>query len=159
MTDAERQAIERASKSGWFSEDQSDRLRKLSELEERIASLPGFGTDEAQLIPDVMAAHYQQLAERHLFRPPPLPRVGEAVVPTTFDDWECSDPLRDIDWLATLSQRGPELGAAQPLKRIAMAETEGFDVRLWQPRLEIYLDISGSMPNPIYQLNAMTLAA
>jgi hypothetical protein len=30
---------------------------------------------------------------------------------------------------------------------------------LWQPRLEIYLDVSGSMPNPIFELNAMTLAA
>jgi hypothetical protein len=40
-----------------------------------------------------------------------------------------------------------------------IAETEGYDLRLWQPRMEIYLDISGSMPNPIYQLNAMTLAA
>ena len=40
-----------------------------------------------------------------------------------------------------------------------MAETEGYEVRLWQPRMEIYLDISGSMPNPIFRQNAMTLAA
>lgn len=30
---------------------------------------------------------------------------------------------------------------------------------LWQPRMEIYLDVSGSMPNPCVTLNAMTLAA
>ncbi|MEQ8785347.1 MAG: hypothetical protein RIC55_03575 [Pirellulaceae bacterium] len=158
-TDAEQQAIERAVKSGWFAEDQAERLRKLNELEERIASLPGFGTDDASLIPEVMAAHYRQLAERHLLRPPPLPRLGEAIVPTTLDEWEFSDPIRDIDWLTTLTHRGQELGAAQPLKRIPIAETEGYDVRLWQPRMEIYLDVSGSMPNPIYHLNAMTLAA
>ena len=158
-TDAERQAIERAVKSGWFTEDQADRLRKLNELEERIASLPGFGTDDAALIPDVMAAHYRQLAERHLVKPPPLPRIGEAIVPTTLDDWQFSDPVNDIDWLTSLAQKGPLLATAQPLKRVPIAETEGYDLRLWQPRMEIYLDVSGSMPNPIYQLNAMTLAA
>jgi hypothetical protein len=158
-TDAERQAIERAVKAGWFTEDQADRLQKLNELEERIASLPGFGTEDAALIPEVMAAHYRQLAERYLIKPPPQPRVGEAIVPTTLDDWEFSDPVGEIDWLATLVHKGPELGAAQPLKRMPIAETEGYDLRLWQPRTEIYLDISGSMPNPIYQLNAMTLAA
>jgi hypothetical protein len=158
-TDAERQAIERAVKSGWFRENQADRLRKLNELEERIASLPGFGTDDAALIPEVMAAHYRRLAEQHLVRPPALPRIGEAIVPTTLDEWQYSDPAHEIDWLATLMNKGPELGAAQPLKRIAIADTEGFDIRLWQPRMEIYLDISGSMPNPVFHLNAMTLAA
>lgn len=158
-TDAERQAIDRASRSGWFSEDQADRLRKLNELEERIASLPGFGTDDARQIPDIMAAHYRQLAERHLFRPPPLPRMGDAIVPTTLDEWEFTDPIRDIDWVATLNARGDELGVAQPLKRTPFAELEGYDMRLWQPRMEIYLDVSGSMPNPVFDLNAMTLAA
>lgn len=158
-TDAERQAIERAVKSGWFHEDQAQRLRKLNELEERIASLPGFGTDDAALIPEVMAAHYRRLAEQHLILPPPLPRIGEAIVPTTLDDWEFSDPVHQIDWLATLMARGTELAPAQPLKRQALADAEGFDVRMWQTRMEIYLDISGSMPNPIYHLNAMTLAA
>lgn len=158
-TPAEIQAIERAAQAGWFAQDQADRLREISELEERIASLPGFGTDNAALIPEVMAAHYRGLAERHLVKPPPLPRLGEAIVPTTLEEWEISDPVTEIDWLATLSARGADLGTAQPLKRPKVAELEGYDVRLWQPRMEIYLDVSGSMPNPIFHLNAMTLAA
>ncbi len=148
-TDAEVQAIERAVKSGWFSEDQAARLRKLNELEERITSLPGFGTDDAALIPEVMAAHYRRLAEQHLVEPPPLPRIGEAIVPTTLDDWEYSDAVHQIDWLSTLMTRGAELASAQPLKRVALADAEGYDVRMWQTRMEIYLDVSGSMPNPI----------
>ena len=39
------------------------------------------------------------------------------MVPTTLEEWEPGDPSRDIDWLATLLQRGRELGAALPLKR------------------------------------------
>lgn len=158
-TDAERQAIERAASAGWFEEDQAERLRKLNELEERIASLPGYGTDNSAEIPEVMAAHYRGLAERYLVKPPLLPRYGEAIVPTTLEEWEHSDPISEIDWLTTLMNRGPQLGVALPFKRMRVAEQEGYDVRLWQPRLEIYLDISGSMPNPIYHLNAMTLAA
>jgi hypothetical protein len=67
--------------------------------------------------------------------------------------------LRDVDWPATLSQRGPLLGAAQPLLRHRVAEAEGWEVPLWQPRVEIYLDVSGSMPDPRMTRNAMTLAA
>ncbi len=158
-TQAEQEAIDQAIQAGWFTPDQSERLNKLNTLEERIASLPGYGTDDATLVPEVMAAHYRLLAERYMVRPPPLPRLGEAIVPTTLDEWEFGDPVQQIDWLTTFCLRGSVLGAAEPLKRIPYAETEGFDVRLWQPRMEIYLDVSGSMPNPIYHLNAMTLAA
>lgn len=56
-------------------------------------------------------------------------------------------------------QRGHVLGAAQPLRRTRIAEFEGHDVPLWQPRVEIYLDVSGSMPDPRTTRNAMTLAA
>ncbi len=56
-------------------------------------------------------------------------------------------------------QRGPVLGAASPLKRVRVAESEGWEVPLWQPRVEIYLDVSGSMPDPRVTRNAMTLAA
>ena len=57
----------------------------------------------------------------HFFRDQPsveaLPlesMMGEAVVPTTLDEWEPGDPLRDVDWLATLVQHGPVYGAVQP---------------------------------------------
>jgi hypothetical protein len=64
-----------------------------------------------------------------------------------------------VDWLATLALRGDRLGAVMPLKRERIADYEGLDVPLWQPRVEIYLDVSGSMPDPRTTLNAMTLAA
>ncbi len=46
-----------------------------------------------------------------------------------------------------------------PLKRQKVAEAEGWEVPLWQPRVEVYLDVSGSMPDPRRTRNAMTLAA
>ncbi len=61
--------------------------------------------------------------------------------------------------MATLFLRGRELGGALPLKRIKVAEEEGLEAPFWQSRMEIYLDVSGSMPNPCVAINAMTLAA
>ncbi len=156
---AEQEAIRRAIKKGWFTKRSEERLKELSDIEERIAQLPGFGTKDAELVPEVMAAYYRQEAERYLFRPPAQLRLGEAVVPTTLDDWEAGDAVRDIDWLATLLERGEVLGSVNPLKRNRIAEYEGQEVQLWQPRMEIYLDVSGSMPDPRLTVNAMTLAA
>jgi len=155
----EREAIERALKEGWIREEQAKRLRDGEVLERRIMGLPGWDSDDASLVPEVMAAYYRQQAERYLLRPPPQRLLGEAVVPTTLEDWEPGDALRDIDWLATLSERGPVYGAARPVRRLRIAEVEGHDVPLWQPRVEIYLDVSGSMPDPRTTRNAMTLAA
>src|SRR5262249_36220342 len=135
------------------------RLKDAVSLDGRIHGIPGRHGADASRVPEVMAAYYRREAERYLLRPPPIATVGEAVVPTTLDDWEAGDPAPAIDWLATLLARGERLGAVQPLKRERIADFEGHDVPLWQPRIEIYLDVSGSMPDPRVTRNAMTLAA
>jgi hypothetical protein len=158
-TAREREAIERAIREGWFGAAQKDRLESLADLEARMAQLPGLAQGELVPVPEIMAAYYRQQAELYLFRPPPQRRLGEAVVPTTLEEWDPSDGAYAIDWLATLTVRGPEWGAAAPLVRTRIAEHEGTEVPLWQPRVELYLDVSGSMPDPCLSLNAMTLAA
>jgi hypothetical protein len=155
----ELEAIRRAEAEAWIRKELLERMRDRDALARRIYSLPGIGGDDATRVPEVMAAYYRRQAERYLLRPPPQLRMGEATTPTTLEEWEPGDPLRDIDWPATLSQRGPLLGAAQPLVRQRVAEAEGWEVPLWQPRIEIYLDVSGSMPDPRVTRNAMTLAA
>jgi hypothetical protein len=106
-----------------------------------------------------MAAHYRREAERWLFRPPPTTVRAEELVPTTLEEWDPGDPIASIDWISTLLQRGPVLGAAMPLLRERIADDEGRGAPAWEGRLEIYLDVSGSMPDPKRSLNAMTLAA
>lgn len=156
---AELDAIRRAIENGWFDADQAERLDRAKRAEDRIAGLPGFGTADATAVPEIMAAYYRQQAENYLLRPPPQRRLGERQVPTTLEEWELGEPTRDIDWTATLLLRGRELGGAMPLRPVKVAEEEGLESPLWQPRMEIYLDVSGSMPNPCFAVNAMTLAA
>jgi hypothetical protein len=154
---AEEEAIRRALREGWLREEDAERMR--GGVDTRAAGLPGRETDDAHQVPEIMAAHYRQEAERHLLRPPRQRLLGEAVVPTTLDAWEPGDPLTNIDWIATFRERGAAFGSAAPLMRAKVAEYEGYDVTLWQPRTEIYLDVSGSMPDPRNSENAMTLAA
>ena len=155
----EREAVRRALAEGWIQEADGERLVGEDAMERRIASLPGQSFGEAELVPEVMAAWYRREAERYLVRPPPQPTLGDSMVPTTLRDWEPGEPLNAVDWLATLVERGEQLGAAAPLERIRIAEIEGYDVPMWQPRIEIYLDVSGSMPDPRRTRNAMTLAS
>jgi hypothetical protein len=155
----EREAIARALREGWIRPDLAERLGGRDARERRIAGLPGTGTADARAVPEVMAAYYRQEAERHLFRVPTRRVLGEAVVPTTVDDWEPGDAVRSIDWQATLRLRGDVYGAAQPLRRDIVADHEGLEQPTERPRMELYLDVSGSMPNPIVTVNPMTLAA
>jgi hypothetical protein len=151
--------MRRAEAEGWIRRELARRMTDRDALARRIHALPGTGGDDATRVPEVMAAYYRRQAERYLLRPPPQLVLGEATTPTTLEEWEPGEPLRDVDWAATLSQRGPLLGAAQPLRRVRVAEAEGWEVPLWQPRVEVYLDVSGSMPDPRRTRNAMTLAA
>jgi hypothetical protein len=155
----EREAIERARDEGWISKQNADRMSDDQATDRRVATLPGSQDADATRVPEVMAAYYRQQAERYILRPPPQLRSGEATTPAALEEWEPGDAPRDIDWNATLLQRGELLGAAMPLKRQKVAEAEGWEVPLWQPRIEIYLDVSGSMPDPRRTRNAMTLAA
>jgi len=156
---AERAAIAEARRQEWISKEDYDRVGGESAFERRIGGLPGHGTDDASQVPEVMAAYYRLTAERYLFRPPSQRVLGERVVPSTLEEWEPGESTHDIDWPATLSRHGPVLGRATPLVRERLPDYEGLEVEMWQPRMEIYLDISGSMPDPRTTRNAMTLAA
>lgn len=155
----EEEALGRARAEGWLSEDQLRRLDANEPFERRIQGLPGQLSGAADSVPQIMAAWYRAEAERWLVSPPPQRRLGEAVVPSTLLDWEPGDPVSSTDWNETLRERGPIWGAGAPLKREPIADHEGLEVELWHPRIELYLDVSGSMPDPRISKNAMTLAA
>jgi hypothetical protein len=155
----EREAVARARAEGWLSDQTAERMTDAQATDRRVAALPGQEAGDTTRVPEVMAAYYRQQAERFFMVPPAQKRTGESTTPTAIDDWEAGDAVRDIDWGATLLQRGATLGTIQPLKRQQVAEAEGHEVPLWQPRVEVYLDVSGSMPDPRRTRNAMTLAA
>lgn len=152
----EKQAIDKAVEKGWISKEDAE---SITDLDKRISSLPGVFNNNADQVPEIMAAYYRREADRYLVCPPSTSIQGEAIVPTTLEEWEPGENTRDIDWLASYIQRGESLGTALPFKRHQISETEGFEEPFWRPKMEIYLDVSGSMPDPRCTRNAMTLAA
>jgi len=154
----EKEAIQKAISDKFFPEKMAEALKK-QDMAQRAAGVPGQGDNRSKLVTDVMAAHYRREAEKHLFTPPPIPTYSEALVPTTVEEWEPGEPVHDIDWLTTLRLRGEVLGTATPLVRERIADEEGSVVPSFEGRTEIYLDVSGSMPDPTREINAMTLAA
>lgn len=152
----EQQAIERALRDGWITKEDAENIK---DLDKRISYLPGVFNNKADKVPEIMAAYYRREADRYLVRPPSTSIQGEAIVPTTLEEWEPGESTRNIDWLTSYIQRGNKLGTALPFKRHQIAETEGFEEPFWKPKMEIYLDVSGSMPDPRCTRNAMTLAA
>lgn len=157
-TKTEKGAIQKAIEEKFFP-DKLEKALKNQDLSQRAGNVPGVGEYRSKLVTDVMAAHYRREAEKHLFSPPPIATWSEALVPTTVEEWEPGEPVADIDWLTTLRLRGEVLGTATPLVRERIADEEGSVVPSFEGRTEIYLDVSGSMPDPTKELNAMTLAA
>ena len=74
------------------------------------------------------------------------------------EDWEWGDNPRAIDWTRRSSAQGRAGPGASPLRR-ELEPDEPSPHGAAFPAVEIYLDTSGSMPNPATALNVMTLAA
>ncbi|HEX8700987.1 MAG TPA: hypothetical protein VF815_19230, partial [Myxococcaceae bacterium] len=117
--------------------------------------LPGKGGGKVRRA--LVSRHYRRLVDQHVLKLPSTPSRPEPYLRTVPESWEYGDDPSQIDWTLTVLTQG-HLAAVAPLRRELEADslppTEP-DV----PAVEIYLDTSGSMPNPEQQLNAMTLAA
>jgi hypothetical protein len=152
--DALREAQERGllEDSGLDARAESDPLDAIDAV---TRHLPGQSAAAFKLA--LVSRHYKRLVDEHLIEPPPAPRAPEPSLPTITEDWEWGDGLRAIDWTASLLARGA-LAPAQPLRR-DLAPDEPSPLARAFPAVEIYLDTSGSMPDPSRSLNAMTLAA
>lgn len=157
--DEAEEALREARENGWLedsglAEDASagDALGKL----ERISSgIPGNARAEFKLA--LVSRHYKRLVDEHILKLPAETPPPEPFLPGPTEDWEWGDSPAAIDWNASVLARGP-LAGVQPLRRELLPD-EPSPSEPGLPAVEIYLDTSGSMPDPSTALNAMTLAA
>ncbi|MCC6808906.1 MAG: hypothetical protein IT381_15875 [Deltaproteobacteria bacterium] len=153
----EKDAIKRALGQGWLKPEQVPDA--AASQRKRASALPGVLAGDPKKLAEAMAIHYRRLAERYLIQPPKNERAAEPIIPSTLSAWEVGDAPKEIDWRASVSQGGVDIGLMQPLKRDFIEDDPTDAVREFRTRLEIYLDVSGSMPDPKNALNPMTLAA
>lgn len=151
------EALDEARRRGWIRDsglttEQTDPLETIRRITEH---LPGRGQAEFKLA--LVSKHYKRLVDEHILKLPGIQPPPEPFLPSIPEDWEWGDNPKLIDWTATVLSQGP-LAGLRPQKRDQLPdEPSPREDRF--PEVEIYLDTSGSMPNPAQSLNTMTLAA
>ncbi len=111
------------------------------------------GTDH-----DAAVAYYRELARSHLVRYPrrPAPESAEPL-PEGLEPWDVGDPLDQCDWFQSVLQSPRIIPGLTTVRRVHGTSParepcpEPID-------LDLYVDSSGSMPNPAVRLSYPALA-
>ena len=107
---------------------------------------------------DVAARYYREQALPHLVGFPARKQKRSSELQIEgIEPWEMGDPLDEIDWLATLTQSPHTIPGVTTARRVYGEEPGEFE-KTEPVDLDLYVDSSGSMPNPRQRLSYLTLA-
>ncbi len=111
------------------------------------------------LCPPVDAAleAYRRLARKAAVDVPRSQLPGEADLPGPTEPWSLGDRVEDIDWMATLTRSGLPIPGLNLERRSFLPESPRPGDKL-APWIELYVDCSGSMPDPVQHFNYSILA-
>lgn len=117
----------------------------------RAAGWPGSDHDAA-------IEYYRELALRHLVRYPrrPAPESSEPQL-EGLEPWEIGEPLDECDWFQSILQSPRIIPGLTTVRRV-YGTTPGREPSREPIDLDLYVDSSGSMPNPAIQLSYPALA-
>jgi hypothetical protein len=102
--------------------------------------------------------YYREAARPHLIPFPTLPSpVRGELVPEGRAPWTVGEPLADVDWLGTVLRSPVVIPGVTTVKRVH-GPAEDARPREVPLDLDIYVDSSGSIPNPQVQLSFLALA-
>lgn len=107
---------------------------------------------------EIAIRYYRERAVPHLIKFPVriLPESQEPLM-EGLDVWDTGSPLEDIDWFETVMVSGQVIPGYTTVQRVygtssgSLPEKEPVD-------LDLYVDCSGSMPNPQWATSYLTLA-
>lgn len=108
---------------------------------------------------DVTARYYRERALPHLV-PFPSRRAPQTVepVPEGSEDWLPGQPLEDLDAMGSILVSPVLIPGVTTVQRV-YGESPGSDPARVPVDLDIYVDCSGSMPNPSVDVSYLALAA
>ncbi|MCP5543701.1 MAG: VWA domain-containing protein [Akkermansiaceae bacterium] len=117
----------------------------------RAAGWPGSEQDAA-------IAYYRELAMSHLVRYPrrPAPESTEPL-PEGLEPWDIGDPLDECDWFQSVLQSPHTVPGLTTVRRV-YGTSPGTEPRREPIDLDLYVDSSGSMPNPALHISYPALA-
>lgn len=107
---------------------------------------------------ELAVRYYRERALPHLI-PFPTRQSPSSPEPQLegLEPWTSGDPLDEIDWLQTVLQNPRPIPGLSTVKRV-YGEEAGFIRQCTPVDLDMYVDSSGSMPNPQVQTSYLTLA-
>ena len=107
---------------------------------------------------DLAVRYYRERARPHLIRFPTQesPQSSEPL-PEGFESWELGSPLEQIDWLQTAIS-GPRIVPGLTTMQRTWGEQPGEQPNQIPLDLDLYVDCSGSMPDPQRQTSFPALA-
>jgi hypothetical protein len=107
---------------------------------------------------EAAARYYRERALPHLIRFPSrvIPPVSEPL-PEGWAPWSVGEPLEDVDWLRSVLVSPQVIPGLTTVQR-AWGTMEGHQAARQPFDLDLYVDCSGSMPNPQRLVSYLTLA-
>lgn len=107
---------------------------------------------------EIAVRYYRERAVRHLVRFPTrvMPRSTEPL-PEGLQPWEIGLPLEDVDWLQSVLVSPHAVPGLTTVQR-TWGASEGAQPQRRPLDLDLYVDCSGSMPNPQVTVSYLTLA-
>lgn len=107
---------------------------------------------------DIAVRYYRERALPHLVSFPsrPVPESPELQL-EALEPWEIGDPIDDIDWLQTVMQSPRPIPGVTTVRR-SYGRSPARTPDPLPVDLDMYVDSSGSMPNPIVRTSYLTLA-
>lgn len=107
---------------------------------------------------EIAARYYKERAAPYLV---PFPvkksrRAGEPI-PEGLSTWEATDPLEQLNWMET-ALRSPVIIPGVTTVETVMGTDQGHEEAVDKIDLDLYVDCSGSMPDPRTNVSYLTLA-
>ena len=107
---------------------------------------------------EIASRYYHESAAPYLVRLPPARRAGrDDPLRGNLETWETGEDLADIDWSATMAA-SPWVVPGVTTRRRHFERDPGEDQHMVPTNLDLYLDSSGSMPDPAVRLSPVALA-
>ncbi len=160
LSKVSKKAIEKATIKGWIKTGGADIPQATSwkKLANILGRRPGHLREN--VVYQASVRFYKNYIEQLISLMPSKIKGfdPENVIPSVLEDWDNSDDIQSINWTESYLKSGT-MAPAFLLKRELVADDPSNDEGFEKPRLEVYLDTSGSMPKPSDDINMMTVAA
>lgn len=103
--------------------------------------------------------YYRALVQEHLLPfPTTIQPAAEANQHSGYQLWEIGDPASELDWTSSAFYGRPVIAGVTTRKKYYEASQHDDSLDLLPYDLDLYVDSSGSMPDPSYELSYPTLA-